>query len=616
MITIGRIRQIGRIGPTALLFFLNGLFAAGDRAVPADPFAGDPRMTIRRTIRVHDQAIVDFLADLNLQTGIRFFAEGVVADDRITVIARDRQLGETLHAIADLYRDEWKRTKDSGDRGYVLAQSAAQTETEDRAKLAKIREVVDVILLETRLFDRYANVHETQLTQRSAELAKQLDAAMDSARKRELQVEIGVVAQVLGHGDWRKLVNKFLRTLDRDSLVSIMTGAGVEYSDPPVPGAKEFSADVRKAFRGGMDPQPNLSGRDQEFVTLRLTPDARPDPVLRWEMTVGRRGDGGTRSLSFKSSLPSTVGLFQPERPDSVSPPVWETDPALSSPVSFKLLPLKPDKAQPDAVQKRRTLGEALDALDVLKPQDYIADAFYSTRIAGYEQTDRPLGEALDRLCQMTGHRWTQQNGFVVVRSMSFESDRRSEPPAAEIARWSQRAAERSLDLPDYAEMASLPDEKLGTLKMMGLRGDFPDTLQPIHQARDQLRLWNSLNRAQRRKAQAEGILFSELTVSQQRLMSLAAEESASKLQKAKLRVFIHQNRLWGAHIGDGPHFSTLSSRQEVLEQFKSIDPAIKERDVKSVVSDTVRFVFETPGGLLGQAYVSIPPRWLDSDSP
>src|SRR5437879_4814482 len=123
-------------------------------AAPPDPFAGDPRMAAKHTIRVHDQPVADLLADLNQQTGIRFFAQGGVSDDRVTVFAHDRPLADTLKAVADLYHDEWKRENDSADRGYILTASPAQAVKEDQARLARIGEVADAILYEIKMFDQ------------------------------------------------------------------------------------------------------------------------------------------------------------------------------------------------------------------------------------------------------------------------------------------------------------------------------------------------------------------------------------------------------------------------------------------------------------------------------
>ena len=70
------------------------LLAPGARADFAAPgtLDGDPRLAVRRTIQIHDQSVQDILADLNLQTGGRFFANPGTSCIRATGYARQRSL--------------------------------------------------------------------------------------------------------------------------------------------------------------------------------------------------------------------------------------------------------------------------------------------------------------------------------------------------------------------------------------------------------------------------------------------------------------------------------------------------------------------------------------------
>src|SRR5688500_4116723 len=88
------------------------------------PFAGDARMAAKRTLKLKDQSIRDFLADLNLATGVRFFAHPTVADDRLTLLAHQRPLAESLSAVSSFFGFEWKREGSAPDYGYTLYQPA------------------------------------------------------------------------------------------------------------------------------------------------------------------------------------------------------------------------------------------------------------------------------------------------------------------------------------------------------------------------------------------------------------------------------------------------------------------------------------------------------------
>src|SRR5438552_4817736 len=113
-------------------------FAAPSNAegpkLTADPFAGDRRIASRRTVRVHDQPMGDFLADLTEQTGVRFYADSSVADDRVTVFSHDRPVGEALKALADFLGFEWRRDSAGKPVAYTLYQPPARLAAEEEVR--------------------------------------------------------------------------------------------------------------------------------------------------------------------------------------------------------------------------------------------------------------------------------------------------------------------------------------------------------------------------------------------------------------------------------------------------------------------------------------------------
>jgi hypothetical protein len=173
------------------------------RASSPDPFAGDERMAAKRTIRVHDKPMPDFLADLNLQTGIRFFADKSVADDKVTVYAHDRPLGDTLRVIAAFFKFEWKRDGAAKDFGYILLQSPEYQAEQDRIRREKTAEAADTILAEVEAFDRYMRLSEGQLQARQSSIAKDLLEVSDPSHKKALLMENNVLAQLIARSDWR-----------------------------------------------------------------------------------------------------------------------------------------------------------------------------------------------------------------------------------------------------------------------------------------------------------------------------------------------------------------------------------------------------------------------------
>src|SRR5947209_4692521 len=90
---------------TATLCALLCVLAAGAPAQPVqpaapDPLSGDARLQARRSVRELSVSLRDFLADLNEQTGISFFADPSVADEKITLIAHDRPLADVLRTVS------------------------------------------------------------------------------------------------------------------------------------------------------------------------------------------------------------------------------------------------------------------------------------------------------------------------------------------------------------------------------------------------------------------------------------------------------------------------------------------------------------------------------------
>src|SRR5439155_13089817 len=79
-------------------------FGSAARGAASDPFAGDTRVSAKHSLRFQNTVMRDLLADLHEQTGIAFFADNSVADDRVTVLTHDRPLADTLRAIAGFHR--------------------------------------------------------------------------------------------------------------------------------------------------------------------------------------------------------------------------------------------------------------------------------------------------------------------------------------------------------------------------------------------------------------------------------------------------------------------------------------------------------------------------------
>lgn len=591
----------------------------------ADPFAGDSRAAGRRTIRLHDRSIRDVLADLNLQTGIRFFADPAVAEDRITLIAHDRPLGESLRAVAEFLRFEWKRDGAAPDFGYTLRLSEAAHAEEERSRWDSASELARRIADESATWGRLENSTDAQLAERENRIAQDLNGPIDSGRRRELALEQAICGEIRSGSEWKRLIHRFIRVFSTERIAEIVRDGHVEYSWPPAPGYRDMPASLFRDVRENSLPggPAILSLGPLNFIRVRFTTDFTPDPVLKWVLTLGRKSTNSYTAPEFAGVVPTqlSLGSAAPEEPAG-----WRADPSLSALITARL------DSDPGLVTtgagrfmlRRRTLGEALEALDSANPIDVVSDGLYSTRIAGFRVDREPLGEALNRLGGMTLHRWWKEEGFIFLRSLSYESDRRKEPPATSVNRWSERTRLGILDLDDLAEIASLPDLPFSTFLTMSIRGDFPEPMDAVGRVRDHLRLWNTLSSTQRRKARATGIPVTELSSEARTRYMVALRDPRADAgggsratpisPTAKFRIETREGRFWGVRVGATTSISGVSSREDATQQFRRQDPSIKPSEVKSVVYTTIFFLYEDSQKLAARAVLTLPAKWEDRD--
>ncbi len=591
------------------------------------PFAGDARMAARRTLQLRDQSIRDLLADLNLATGVRFFAHSTVADDRVTLLAHSRPLAETLAAVSSFFGFEWKREGNAPDFGYTLYQPAAAVEKAQRGQRARLIETVELIADEVALYDRLEGLPLERIVERSDTAMRELSANTDPERRRDLQLEVIVCEQLKASNDWRRLANRFFRTLKREQLTAFLEGAQEEFTWPNrVAGAKELPADVVDELKaasaaGGSSSIPYVG--PISYARLRVTGDSSEDPTIKWHFTIGKRGSGNFGNSEFSSALPSNSSL--PDGPATYlhEPAGWLADPLLARSVSFAIV------SPPGMMSQRPTLGQALLEMAKTTRVDAIADAFHTTRIAGIKVDEKSLGEALSSLARMTGHRWWKQDDFIMLRSLAFEADRRKEPPATAVSRWIQRCQSGSLEVDDYGEIAALTDAQLATLSRLAVRGEFPDSLQPITQAKDHLRLWNSLTQSQRRRARGVGLPYETLGPPQQKLYSAAIRDPRASnsnrgrglndssavtepIVRSRLRLETRENKMWALKKGDRFSLAGSGTKEEALQQLQQSDPGVKLSDLRGVVFTNVCFTYESDGGPSTRAWATLPHRWED----
>lgn len=639
------ILMTGRYFFLILPLLLWGVGAFAQTPSLADPFVGDSRLQAKRTLRFVDATMQDFLADLTQQTGVAFFTDPSVAEDRLNLFVFDRPLADTLRAVAAFFQFEWVRTGSGGQAGYTLRQNVAIQRREEEIRSRNTLLAAELLREETEVFARYAALTDDQRLTLSAELEERLLKATDPDAKRGLQIEYNMVRQLQTQNDWIRIVYAFLRTQSKEQILQLLKSGMREYAWPPAAGCEPLPEKVIEEARRGRnsDDRSGMTISSINFVRMRLTADPLREPRLRWSITAGRRTFNTHSMFTVASNLPVTSlsGTLPPQQ--AAEPEGWRDDTELSAP-----LPAEPPAAprEPAAgnvtnrgrgeieedgrpgfetrASRPSTLGEGLRRLTDRKPIHIIADSFWTSLIRSRDIRGETVGDALTYLARQTNHRWWKQDGFVMVKSLEYESDRWSEPPAEAMQRWIERSERSQLDLDDFAEMAALPEHKYNTLNELSVRGIFNLQMYIVTQARDHLQLWNLLSRSQRRKARAEGILYADMTPEQKRLYQRIAtdplspsiipsrtrESQAQTLEKASLRLETREQPLWSVRGKPNMIVGSLSSREEALRYFQQSDPKLQLKDIRDGVSVSISFIYQNDNRQLARGWVTLPPRW------
>jgi hypothetical protein len=619
--------------------------AGAQTPTSADPFAGDSRLQAKRTLRFVDTPVQDFLADLTQQTGIAFFADPSVSEDRLNLFVFNRSLGETLRSVATFFQFEWVRAGSGGQAAYTLRQNSEMQRREEEIRFGNILSAADLLREETEIFCRFAVLNDDQRLMISGQLEDRLQNESDPNAKRTLQIEYNMVRLLQTQNDWVKIVYAFLRTQSKEQIVQLLKSGIREFAWPVAVGFEPLPEKVMEEARQGRknDDRSGMTIGSINFARMKLTADPLRQPRLRWSITAGRRTINTYNMFTIGSAVPVTTLPGMLPLPQTVEPMNWREDSELNA-----ALPAEPPvnpKAPADGKTTNRgrgeieedgrpgfetrssrpaTLGEVLRRLTDRKPVNVIADSFWSSLIRSREIRGETIGDALTYLARQTNHRWWKQDGFVMVKSLEYESDRWSEPPAVSMLRWIDRAEKSQLDLDDFAEMASLPEHKFNSLNELSVRGIFNLQLYIVSQARDHLQLWNLLSRSQRRKMRAEGILYSEMTPAQKRLFERIAidplspsiipsrtrETQAQTLLKASLRLETREQPLWSVRGKSNLIVGSLSSREEALRYFQQSDPNLQLKDIRDGVSVSVSFVYQNAERQLARGWVTLPPRW------
>jgi len=570
-----------------------------------DVFSGDARLATRMTIKVHDASITDLLADLGVQTSIRFFVDDAVSHDRLTLYAYDRPLAATLRALAVCCNYEWRRSAKDADTAYVLGRSKeASRQAADLFRRLQ-QEATDEILWEANEYSRLRKFTPAARQKEVERLLTEMATAKDPSLRHDLSRRYQVVASLGGDTIGRAAAVEVIRALGRNALLELFQHGDVEMSFPA-------SADVQPIPQSAVDAALSAipSGATIRSISIKVLHSQELHPSVRCSVLV-RAGPGASSADTlYTVELPELPAEdMSADRPPTRGPlPSHFADTVT---VALKSIVHKSSRGGTVFVSRPR-LGDSLEELEKVHPMDVIADAFVSVRVPPLGSVTLPVDQMLDRLADVSRHEWWLEDGFVLMRSRDYEVVRASDPPPDAYARWIQAAQGDGLGLDDYAEMAGLTDLQWGTLSDLAARGDFPPLVGTVVQWRPHLRLWNSLDRKLRKAALSQGVTRAQMSPAQRKMLDAACAGAESEVWR--LRVETYAKRLWGVRQGEGGMAADAGSRDLALQLFRQRDPSVQLQDVRMVVFTVYGFNYESRGGnILMHVFVTLPPHWEDA---
>lgn len=601
----------------------------GSVGARGNPFAGDVRLEASLSLSFREKTFPDFLADISEQTGIRFFTDTSVQNDRVTIFMHERPLGECLLAVARLYGFEWRRLEQTNPPAYLIAQPQSAREEEQAERERAASRLIRQVRLEAELLEKNQLLSPQDAEARAGQLAGAASAEADPGRRHALQSEAALCLQAvpsLGH----RVAFALVRRLD-DSLLTRALWSGRADLCYPADGIGEpIPTAVVEEIRT-LQP-PSGEGTTTELVgftalQFRLMGDVAREPAIRWQLTLTRRGGGNVTTVGYSGTLPLARPVEEPLPAARQDPEGWRTDPRLAHRLSLDLEPDTTGVTAGGTARRElpRTLGAILERVARTRSVNIIADALGPDPPVPLPAAVT-LGEFLHHIARASEHTWGWDGEYIVLRSRQFALRRWAEPPWSDVSRWSERARQGALSLSDLTEIAALPDHQYATLMRLTQREAVPREIATANQARAHLQLWRRLPAEAREKAATEGLSLAELAPEIRSLArqviqdptggaaSVFADEaivSPEMVDRLRMRMEQRDSRLWAARRGSQILACAAPSLAEAHRQLRESDPQVRRRDVRQVVSTTYIFTYERERPI-ARAWITLPPRWED----
>jgi RNA polymerase sigma-70 factor (ECF subfamily) len=594
----------------------------------------DRRLTQKVTLAFKGTALSDLCDHLRTETGVYLSAGPSVADEKVTLFCKGIPLREVMRQLSRPFGYTWVRSGNVGEYKYELVQDLRSQ------------------LLEEELRNRERNASLLALEREIERYRPYLGLSPDEALARSKAVppeEKKLLAQLSRYG-WGPIQMYF--RLSAQDLATLRSGQQLTFSQEPRSGEKPLPPDIARGVLQSFRELRLIKKDDRFDETWDLTdprgllfgavPEVRAVVNLRMEQRElgqfalsGRsgafipRGQAGQAWSISNSEDPQAVGVSSTvlNLGNEAANAKLARDPALRRlatvdpqpscpPASRTTVTLTADGAAPEP---KVTSADVLEALHRATGMNIAAD--YYTRLHGSDTLsvrNLVLFDALNRLSDTMGLRWSKEQDWLQFRSTTFFNDRLKEVPNRLLSRWATaRRKQGMLSLDDLVEIAQLTDTQLRAGSMAeGARECFGlvewSLLHRPGDLRPHLRFLAGFTPAQRQKAMsATGLPFAEMPLAQQqRFLELALGANAEPLRSleelagAVLRVDYtpagwfqfgepgagDAHRRWVVSLEPGPQGRRAlvplvrgRTREAALQALMQVDPPIREALMRSI---------------------------------
>lgn len=414
---------------------------------------------------VSEQPLGEFLDDLRRQRHLPLHADTSTRDERVTLFARERDLGDVLELVARHFDYTWQRRHRAGKVEYLLTQIEEQRRREEALRHAALEKELES--LREQMASRLADARLTP-EERRARQVDRMRQRLDSLPREEQRRQQEESIDALQRGEYRHIepsaegdaFEAAILAMGPADWEAFWRGESFQFAYPPRPGRKNLDARQAAAMV--------RTEVESRGAVRTLEGTYRPAPFAGVERVRGEMGLGlknGHASVRFRCRFVAR----QPERRLGCAVFQETTSLAAYTPPPSELA-VDPEDADlkrtvdlpagdrpASAVPQMRTVADVLGALAPACSYTLIADAYDDRRsdVVAFTPGPRRLDAWLREWCSPLGLRARREGSILAFRRVEWARlrplqvpDRLSRPWEATLRR------QPALPLRQLAEIA------------------------------------------------------------------------------------------------------------------------------------------------------------------